>query len=127
MPIKFRAGKIAVTLGIQQMFDQTRTQKADQDSLKRTWREWQWKLIDDYVMCLQFFWNTDSPCMANYTLKRTAIDHKAKYIHNTADAEHKSFNMGNYLGPHRSTNFATTKKKQQQWTTLNYHQKEDLQ
>lgn len=48
--------------------------------------------------------------MANYTLKRTAIDHKAKYIHNTADAEHKSFNMGNYLGPHRSTNFATTKK-----------------
>ena len=65
--------------------------------------------------------------MANYTLKRTAIDHKAKYIHNTADAEHKSFNMGNYLGPHRSTNFATTKKKQQQWTTLNYHQKEDLQ
>ena len=40
----------------------------------------------------------DSPCVANYTLKKTAIDQKAKYNYDIIDAVHKNFYMDHYLG-----------------------------
>ena len=53
-------------------------------------------------MCVHFFGTLDSPCVANYTVKKTAIDHKAKYDYDIIDAVHKNFYMDNYLGAYRN-------------------------
>ena len=49
-------------------------------------------------MCVHLFGKLDSPCVANYTLKKTAIDQKAKYNYDIIDAVHKNFYMDHYLG-----------------------------
>ena len=49
-------------------------------------------------MCVHVFGKLDSPCLANYTLKKTAIDQKAKYNYDIIDAVHKNFYMDDYLG-----------------------------
>ena len=42
-------------------------------------------------MCAHLFGKLDSPCVANYTLKETAIDHDTKYEYDVIDAVHKAF------------------------------------
>ena len=44
------------------------------------------------------FEKVDSPCVVNYTLKKTAIDQKAKYNYDIIDAVHKNFYVDHYLG-----------------------------
>ena len=55
------------------MFHQIRVWKSNQDALRFVWRECQLKPIEDYVMCVHVFGKLDSPCIANYTLKKTAV------------------------------------------------------
>ena len=77
--MRFRKGKTAAASDIQQIFYQIRFLKSDQNALRFVWRECQPKPIEDYVMCEHVFGKLGSPCVANYTLKKTAIDQKAKY------------------------------------------------
>ena len=57
-------------------------------------------------MCVHVFGKLDSPCVVNYTLKKTATDQKAKYNYNIIDAVHKNFYMDDYLGSYRNIDFA---------------------
>ena len=57
-------------------------------------------------MCVHAFGKLDSPCVVNYTLKKTATDQKAKYNYNIIDAVHKNFYMDDYLGSYRNIDFA---------------------
>ena len=57
-------------------------------------------------MCVHVFGKLDSPCVANYTLKKTATDQKTKYNYNIIDAVHKNFYMDDYLGSYRNIDFA---------------------
>ena len=104
--MRFRKGKIAAASDIQQMFHQIRVRKSDQDELRFVWRECQLKPIEDYVMCVHVFGKLDSPCVANYTLKKTAIDQKAKYNYTIIDAVHKNIYMDDYLGSYRNIDLA---------------------
>ena len=73
------------------MFHQITVRKSDQDALRFVWRECQLKPIEDYVMCVHAFAKLDSPRVANYTLRKTAIDQKAKYNYDITDAIQKKF------------------------------------
>ena len=88
------------------MFHQIRVWKSDQDALRFVWRECQLKPIEDYVMCVHLFGKLDTACVANYTLKKTAIDHKAKYNYDIIDAAHKNVYMDDYLGSYRNIDLA---------------------
>ena len=104
--IRLRKGKIAATSDIQQMLHQTRVRKSDHEALRFVWRECQLKPIEDCVMCKHVFGKLDSPCVANYTLRKTAIGQKAKYNYDIIDAVHKNVYMNDYLGSYRNTDLA---------------------
>ena len=91
---RFTEGKRAVT---QRMFHQIIIRKSDQRALRFVWRKCPLKPIEDYVMCLHFFGKLDCPCVVNYTLKKTAIDHRAKYNHDIIDAVHMDDYMELYI------------------------------
>ena len=88
------------------MFHQIIIRKSDQDALRFVWRKCPLKPIEDYVMCLHFFGKLDCPCVVNYTLKKTAIDHRAKYNHDIIDAVHMDdymeFYIDDYLESYRN-------------------------
>ena len=121
--IRFRKRKIATTSDIQQMFHQIRVLKSDEDALRFVWRECQLKPIEGYIICVHVFGKLDSPCVANYTLTKTAIDQKAKYNYDIIDAVHKNFYMDDYLESYRDVDLA---KNKQLLTSQNCCQKEDL-
>ena len=57
-------------------------------------------------MCVHLFGKLNSPCEANYTLKKIDIDDKAKYNHDVIDVVHKNLYMNNYLGSYRNTDLS---------------------
>ena len=73
------------------MLHHIRVRKTDQDASRFVWRECQLKPIDDYVMCAPVFGKLNSPCVANYILKKTAIDQKVKCNYDIIEAVHKNF------------------------------------
>ena len=48
-------------------------------------------------MCVQLFGKNDSPCVANYTLKRTINDNKEAYSDETIKDIGNSFYMDDFL------------------------------
>ena len=57
------------------MRHQVRVREEDQDSLQFLWwDESTGDSLEEYVMMVHIFSTTDSPCVANSTLKRTADD-----------------------------------------------------
>ena len=57
------------------MRHQVRVREEDQDSLQFLWRdESTGDSLEEYVMTVHIFSTTDSPCVENSTLKRTAND-----------------------------------------------------
>ena len=73
------------------MLHQIGVRKSDQDALRFVWRECQLKPIDNCAMCAPVFEKLNSPCVANYTLKKTAIDQKVKYNYDIIEAVHRNF------------------------------------
>ena len=57
-------------------------------------------------MCVQVFRKLDSPCVANSTLSKTAIDQKAKNNYDIIDEVHKNIYMYNYLESYRNLDLA---------------------
>ena len=57
-------------------------------------------------LCVHLFGKLDSHCVANYSLKKTAIIQKTKYNYDIIDAVHKSVYMDDYLGSYRNIELA---------------------
>ena len=57
-------------------------------------------------MCVHLFGKLNSLSEANYTLKKTAIDHKSKYNHDVIDEVHKNLYIKDYLGSYRNTDLS---------------------
>ena len=65
---------------VEAMFHQFRVAPEDQDAFRFLW----WssdanKSSDEYVMTINMFGATNSPCCANYSLNKTAEDNRDKY------------------------------------------------
>ena len=72
--IQFRLGKYAVTADIEQVFNQVKVKKSDQDALRFLWRFLKTEKLQEYAMAVHLFGKNDSPCCSNYTLKQCAKD-----------------------------------------------------
>ena len=75
---RFRLGAIALMADIESMFHQVRVSKEDTDALRFLWKTdtGQPGSPSVYKMMLHIFGAADSPCCANYALRRTALDNK---------------------------------------------------
>ena len=95
--LKFREGRYGVMSDIQQMFHQVLTNQDDQQALRFLWRDNPNQAFQDYAMTVHVFGKADSPCCANWALKRTALDQKKSVSKNVIDAVLHKFYMDDYL------------------------------
>ena len=70
----FRMGRYAVMSDIEQMFHQILVENKDRDVLRFLWRDNYIDPIEDYRMNVHLFGKVDSPCIANWAIKKTAAD-----------------------------------------------------
>ena len=54
-------------------------------------------------MRVHIFGKLDSPCVANYTLKKTDIDQNTKYNYDNIDAVNRNLYMDDCLGSYGNT------------------------
>ena len=95
--LRFTEGQYAITGDIEAMYHQVKVLKEDTDSLRFLWRENFNASIDEYIMCVHIFGKVDSPCCANWALKRTAIDNKSKFSLRAIKAVLECFYMDDYV------------------------------
>ena len=95
--IRFRKGKYATIADIEQIFHQIFVLEKDQDALRFLWRDTPSDKIDDYVTNVYLFGKIDSPCCANWLLKKTAFDRKDTYPENIISKILDNFYMDDYL------------------------------
>jgi hypothetical protein len=81
------------------MFHQVKVPPKDSDSMRILW--WDDKDLDgtpeEYHMTSHIFGATDSPCCANYCLKRTAEDNKAELSEEAVNTVKKDFYVDDLL------------------------------
>ena len=78
--MRFRQERIAVVADVEGMFHQVKVARKDQDALRFLWySNGIDEPPDEYVMTSHIFGATDSPCCANYCLKKTAEDNRNNF------------------------------------------------
>ena len=82
---------------IEQMFHQIEVKQSDRDALRFVWRNHVTEKIEDYVMNVHLFGKVDSPCCANWALKKSASDQNGNYDDKVIGAVEKDFYMDDFL------------------------------
>ena len=95
--LRFRRDKFAVMADIEQMYHQIKVKESDQDALRFVWRNTPEEEIDDHKMTVHIFGKIDSPCIANWVIKRTASDQSNEYPVDIINTIHENFYMDDYL------------------------------
>ncbi|XP_074652764.1 uncharacterized protein LOC141907094 [Tubulanus polymorphus] len=96
---RFRFGPIALVADVGAMYHQVRVTESDTDALRFLWKEDMTQGGDpsEYKMLVHIFGAADSACVANYCLKRSAIDNCALYSSVSVDAILNDFFMDDLL------------------------------
>ena len=97
--IRFRTNPVAIAADIKAMFHQVRVNEKDRDSLRFLWTDDIHSDADPYVMqmLVHIFGATDSPCCANYAVKRTARDYQHKFQPLTFETALRAFYVDDLL------------------------------
>ena len=95
--IRFRTGQYAIVGDIEQMFHQIKVPQHDSDALRFVWRENTNLPINEYMMTVHVFGKVDSPCCANWILKKAANDQQHIHDKRTINAILDRFYMDDYL------------------------------
>ena len=90
-------GQYAVIADIEQMFHQLKVRESDQDVLRFFWWTIKFENPVGYVMTVHLFGKNDSPCVANYGLKKCATDQSNNFNVKTVDYLEKDFCMDDFL------------------------------
>ena len=90
---KFRQGQYAIMGDIEKMFLQIKVKEEDIDALRFIWRDNIEQNISDYVMLSHVFGKKDSPCIANWSLKRS-VKNETELIQNVVN---DNFYMDDFL------------------------------
>ena len=90
---RFRLGKVAVMGDIAAMYHQVKVPEKEQDSLRFLWRDSDKEDVADYVMTVHLFGKTDSPCVANWALRKSVEDASEKI----KEAVENHFYMDDFL------------------------------
>ena len=78
------------------MFHQIFVKQSEQDALRFVWKTDNSEKLKHFVMCVQLFGKNDSPCIGNYTLKRTINNNKEAYSDETIKDIENSFYMDEF-------------------------------
>ncbi|XP_048587898.1 uncharacterized protein LOC125571976 [Nematostella vectensis] len=96
--LRFREDNVALVADIEGMFLQVGVREEDQDSLRFLWWD---KSSDDppeeYAMNVHVFGATDSPCAANWTLKKTTTDNAGDFGDTTIETVLHNFYVDDVL------------------------------
>ena len=96
--LRFRNHTFAIAADIEAMYHQIRISKSDANSLRFFWQD---DLTQDvpeiYQMVVHIFGGKDSPCCANYALKKIGRDDFDEYDASTIESVLKSFYMDDFL------------------------------
>ena len=92
---RFRMGRYVVMGDIEQMFHQILVE--NKDILRFLWRDNYIDPIEDYRMKVHLFGNVDSPCIANWTIKKTAADQSDFFDQISIKTIESDFYMDNFL------------------------------
>ena len=95
--LRFRREPFAVISDIEQMYHQLKVAENDQDALRLVWRDNTDKEIVDHMMKVHIFGKVDSPCIANWVIKRTASDQSSQYENEIIETIKQNFYMDDYL------------------------------
>ena len=94
--IRFRKGKYAVIADMEQMFHQIFVLERPRRATF-FWRDTPSDKIDGNEMNVHLFGKIDSPCCANWSLKKTALDQKDTYPENIISKILDNFYMDDYV------------------------------
>ena len=95
--IRFRLGKYAVSGDIEQMFHQISVSPKERDALRFLWREKSNEVVSDYKMNVHLFGKSDSPCVANFALKKAGVDKKDIILPSVVTSIDQDFYMDDFL------------------------------
>ena len=88
-------GRYVVMGDIEQMFHQILV--GNEDVLRFLWRDNYIDPIEDYRMKVHLFGNVDSPCIANWTIKKTAADQSDFFDQISIKTIESDFYMDDFL------------------------------
>ena len=89
--IRFLLGQYVVIADILQMFHYLKFRESDQDALRFLWWTTKFENPVDYVMTVHLFGKNDSPCVANYGLKKCASNRSNNSDATTVECVQKDF------------------------------------
>ena len=95
--LRFRRELYAVISDIKQMYHQIKVAQNDQDTLRFVWRDKTDKKIVDHMMKVHILGKIDSPCIANWVIKRIASDQSSQYENEIIETIKQNFYMDDYL------------------------------
>lgn len=105
--LRFRSGKNGIMADVEQTLCQVRVCEEDRDSLYFLWRDLdETRPPDEYQMTVHVFGAVDSPCCANYALKRTALDQSENFSEEAVQAVLCNFYMDDLLSSKPNSNGA---------------------
>ena len=82
---------------IEQMYHQIKVAENNQDALWFVWRDNTDKEIVDHMMKVHIFGKVDSPCTANWVIKRTGPEQSSQYENEIIETIKQNFYMDDYL------------------------------
>ena len=94
---RFRMGRYAVMSNIEQMFHQILVENKDRDVLRFLWRDNYIDAIENYRMNIHLFGKVDSPCIANWTIRKTATDQSDFFDQISIKTIESDFYIDNFL------------------------------
>ena len=96
--MRFRKEIVPVSSDIQSMFHRVACKEEDTDALRFLWYDDDVNSTPiDYKMLVHLFGKTDSPCIASWVLKRTALDNESEFGKDICNIVHDNFYVDDCL------------------------------
>ena len=92
---------------IEQMFHQISVSPKERDALRFLWREKSNEVVSDYKMNVPLFGKSDSPCVANFALKKAGADKKDIILPSVVTSIDQDFSMDDFLRSDNSEEYFT--------------------
>lgn len=98
--LRFREQRVGLAADIEAMFHQVQIIEEDQPAMRFLWRNTELERPPDvYQMLVMIFWGASSPCIANYVLRKPALENRqdVAFFVDTIRSVKKNFYMDDPL------------------------------
>ena len=106
--LRFRKNPVALVADIEAMYHQVHLTEEDSDAVRFIWKEDFNQRPEVLKMLVHFLGAKDSPCIASFALKKTALDNKEDFQTCTVEAVLRDFYMDDLIKSCKLESEATT-------------------